>query len=50
METHPDPKMALSDGPNAVPLEMMEELIVQLKEIDKVVKNMDLLEHKINIL
>lgn len=47
METHPNPKIALSDGPNAVPLELMEELIGQLKEIDRVVKSMKFLEEKI---
>ncbi len=49
METHPDPKFALSDGPNAVPLDKMEELISQLREIDRVVKSMNLLEEQINI-
>ncbi len=47
METHPNPKVALSDGPNAVPLEMMESLISQLRQIDELVKKMDLLEEKI---
>jgi 2-dehydro-3-deoxyphosphooctonate aldolase (KDO 8-P synthase) len=49
METHPNPKVALSDGPNAVPLKMMEELLGQLKEVDTVVKGMNLLEKRINI-
>ena len=44
METHPDPKNALSDGPNAVPLEHMRELLVSLQEIDRVVKARGLLE------
>jgi 2-dehydro-3-deoxyphosphooctonate aldolase (KDO 8-P synthase) len=30
METHPDPARALSDGPNAVPLQHMKELLEQL--------------------
>lgn len=38
METHPNPKEALSDGPNAWPLGHMEELLKVLKEIDQVVK------------
>ena len=38
METHPDPAKALSDGPNAWPLPMMEELLGVLKEIDQTVK------------
>ncbi|OUW03227.1 MAG: 3-deoxy-8-phosphooctulonate synthase [Betaproteobacteria bacterium TMED156] len=47
METHPEPKKALSDGPNAVPLHMMEELLGQLIRIDQVVKSLDFLEYKI---
>jgi 2-dehydro-3-deoxyphosphooctonate aldolase (KDO 8-P synthase) len=38
METHPNPDKALSDGPNAWPLDCMEELLVTLKELDQVVK------------
>lgn len=38
METHPDPDRALSDGPNAWPLHLMERLLETLVEIDQVVK------------
>ena len=38
METHPDPDKALSDGPNAWPLDCMEELLGTLKELDQVIK------------
>jgi len=38
METHPDPAKALSDGPNAVPLNRMKELLESLLAIDSVVK------------
>jgi 2-dehydro-3-deoxyphosphooctonate aldolase (KDO 8-P synthase) len=38
METHPDPAKALSDGPNAVPLSRMKELLESLVAIDAVVK------------
>jgi 2-dehydro-3-deoxyphosphooctonate aldolase (KDO 8-P synthase) len=38
METHPEPEKALSDGPNAWPLDRMKELLESLIEIDKVVK------------
>ncbi len=38
METHPDPSKALSDGPNAVPLNRMKELLESLLAIDRVVK------------
>ena len=39
METHPNPKEALSDGPNAVPLNHMKELLEVLKELDYIVKS-----------
>ena len=39
METHPDPAKALSDGPNAVPLDRMKELLQSLVAIDTVVKS-----------
>ena len=38
METHPDPAKALSDGPNAWPLDRMQELLETLIELDAVVK------------
>jgi len=43
METHPNPKEALSDGPNAVPLESMGELLRTLKDIDELVKTRNIL-------
>ena len=39
METHPDPDNAPSDGPNMVPLSKMPNLLKQLVEIDKLIKN-----------
>ena len=39
METHPDPAKALSDGPNAVPLDRMKELLESLLALDNVVKS-----------
>ena len=39
METHPDPASALSDGPNAWPLDRMEALLKRLKDIDQLVKS-----------
>jgi len=42
METHPNPKEALSDGPNAVPLNQMKELLETLKELDNIVKSKNL--------
>ena len=38
METHPDPAKALSDGPNAWPLDRMRPLLEVLKELDAAVK------------
>ena len=38
METHPDPANALSDGPNAWPLQKMESLLQVLMQIDATVK------------
>jgi 2-dehydro-3-deoxyphosphooctonate aldolase (KDO 8-P synthase) len=38
METHPDPERALSDGPNAWPLDRMEPLLKTLVELDRTVK------------
>ncbi|MFV1972328.1 MAG: 3-deoxy-8-phosphooctulonate synthase [Thiohalobacterales bacterium] len=38
METHPDPAKALSDGPNAWPLQRMRELLGIMKQLDATVK------------
>ena len=38
METHPDPARALSDGPNAWPLDRMESMLAVLTAIDEAVK------------
>ena len=39
METHPDPAKALSDGPNAWPLDRMRALLTVMKAIDAAVKS-----------
>lgn len=44
METHPDPEKALSDGPNSWPLHLMEPLLEELLEIDRLVKSYPLIE------
>lgn len=44
METHPDPAVALSDGPNAVPLAHMEALLRSLIDIDRIVKGQGFIE------
>jgi 2-dehydro-3-deoxyphosphooctonate aldolase (KDO 8-P synthase) len=38
METHPEPAKALSDGPNAWPLQHMQQLLETLVELDRAVK------------
>ncbi|MFP5390868.1 MAG: 3-deoxy-8-phosphooctulonate synthase [Gammaproteobacteria bacterium] len=45
METHPNPAQALSDGPNAVPLGRMKELLSTLVELDRIVKKAGFLEN-----
>ncbi|MGH8504169.1 MAG: 3-deoxy-8-phosphooctulonate synthase [Gammaproteobacteria bacterium] len=47
METHPDPARALSDGPNAWPLELMAELLITLKALDAAVKSRALVEDRL---
>ena len=44
METHADPDTALSDGPNAWPLDRMHALLETLKSIDETVKQEEFLE------
>ena len=39
METHPNPDKALSDGPNAWPMDRMAELLQTLKALDTLVKS-----------
>jgi 2-dehydro-3-deoxyphosphooctonate aldolase (KDO 8-P synthase) len=39
METHPDPEKALSDGPNAWPLDEIESLLSTLQDLDRVTKS-----------
>jgi 2-dehydro-3-deoxyphosphooctonate aldolase (KDO 8-P synthase) len=47
METHPNPEKALSDGPNAWPLQLMRELLETLKEIDTLVKQKGFAEDRV---
>ena len=44
METHPNPAQAKSDGPNAVPLQRIKELLATLANLDRVVKKNGFLE------
>jgi 2-dehydro-3-deoxyphosphooctonate aldolase (KDO 8-P synthase) len=45
METHPNPAEAKSDGPNAVPMMRIKELLATLVELDRVVKKSGFLEN-----
>jgi len=47
METHPDPASALSDGPNAWPLDRMPALLESLVELDRTVKSRPLEETRL---
>jgi 2-dehydro-3-deoxyphosphooctonate aldolase (KDO 8-P synthase) len=47
METHPDPDKALSDGPNAWPLAKLRQLLMTLKELDRVVKKSGFVEQSL---
>lgn len=38
MEIHPDPKRALCDGPNSIPLDKVEELLTKLARVRKAVE------------
>ncbi len=44
-ETHPNPDIALSDGPNMVPLDRMYDLLEELVRIDRIVKGFYYLEN-----
>ena len=47
METHPDPARALSDGPNAWPLDQMQALLSTLKMLDDAIKAEELPETRL---
>jgi 2-dehydro-3-deoxyphosphooctonate aldolase (KDO 8-P synthase) len=49
METHPNPDEALSDGPNAMPLAHMAELLETLVAIDRNVKQRGYLETELGL-
>ncbi len=40
LESHPDPNKALCDGPSALPLQLLEAFLKQVKSIDDLVKGM----------
>jgi len=47
METHPNPEKALSDGPNAWPLGLMQGLLETLVELDRMVKKKGFAEEEV---
>jgi 2-dehydro-3-deoxyphosphooctonate aldolase (KDO 8-P synthase) len=47
METHPHPEKALSDGPNAWPLGLMQPLLETLAELDRLVKKSGFAENQV---
>jgi len=47
METHPCPEQALSDGPNAWPLQYMKDLLSLLKVLDQQVKSQPFAENRV---
>ena len=49
METHPEPDKALSDGPNAMPLEHIGQLLETLVAIDSSIKGSGYLETKLGL-
>ncbi len=46
LEAHPDPNNAKCDGPSALPLDMLEPFLHQMKTIDDAVKNFPVLDIK----
>jgi 2-dehydro-3-deoxyphosphooctonate aldolase (KDO 8-P synthase) len=44
IEAHPDPDIALCDGPSALPLHLLEPFLSQMKQIDDLVKSFPKLE------
>ena len=47
METHPNPEVALSDGPNMIPIHKMADMLKVLQEIDSITKKNGFLEDKL---
>lgn len=40
LESHPDPNKALCDGPSALPLQLLEHFLRQVKSVDDLIKGM----------
>ncbi|HCQ69582.1 MAG TPA: 3-deoxy-8-phosphooctulonate synthase, partial [Gammaproteobacteria bacterium] len=48
METHPNPEVALSDGPNMIPIHKMAEMLKALQDIDNITKQNGFLEDQLS--
>ena len=48
METHPNPEIALSDGPNMIPIHKMREMLKTLQDIDNITKQNGFLEDQLS--
>jgi len=44
LESHPNPNKAKCDGPSALPLRCLRDFLVQVKEVDDLIKNLPLLD------
>jgi len=44
LESHPNPNEAKCDGPSALPLNMLEDFLYQVKSVDDVVKSLPILD------
>ncbi|MDO8351680.1 MAG: 3-deoxy-8-phosphooctulonate synthase [Gallionella sp.] len=49
METHPNPSQAMSDGPNAFPLDHLKALLKTLMVLDEAVKQQGLIEEVVDL-
>mgnify|MGYP003959612497 FL=1 len=47
METHPNPEVALSDGPNMIPIDKMADMLKALQDIDNITKKNGFLEDQL---
>ena len=39
LESHPEPEMAKCDGPSALPLDKLEDFLIEMKQLDDLVKS-----------
>ena len=41
LETHPNPDQAKCDGPSALPLDLLEPFLTQLRDLDVLIKSQE---------